>query len=70
MHFTLTWINLFAEITGQQIRRGVFKRVAELAAAIETSFAERNAKPKPFRPRHFRPRHFRPRHLVEQRFAT
>ena len=41
LHFTPTsssWINLverlFAEITRQQIRRGVFKSVAELEAAI------------------------------------
>ena len=47
-----SWINLverlFAEITRQQIRRGVFKSVAELEAAIETWLTERNAKPKPF----------------------
>ena len=56
MHFTPTsssWINLverlFAEITRQQIRRGVFKSVAELEAAIETWLTERNAKPKPFK---------------------
>ena len=55
LHFTPTsssWINLverlFAEITRQQIRRGVFKSVAELEAAIETWLTERNAKPKPF----------------------
>ena len=40
---------LFAEITRQQIRRGVFKSVAELEAAIETWLTERNAKPKPFK---------------------
>ena len=56
LHFTPTsssWINLverlFAEITRQQIRRGVFKSVAELKAAIETWLTERNAKPKPFK---------------------
>src|SRR5271165_809016 len=56
LHFTPTsssWINLverlFAEITRQQIRRGVFKSVAELEAAIETWLTERNAKPKPFK---------------------
>jgi transposase len=55
-HFTPTsasWINLverlFAEITRQQIHRGVFKSVAELEAAIETWLTERNAKPKPFK---------------------
>jgi transposase len=52
LHFTPTsssWINpverLFAEITRQQIRRGVFKSVAELEAAIETWLVERNTKP-------------------------
>ena len=56
LHFTPTsssWINLverlFAEIARQQIRRGVFKSVAELEAAIETWLTERNAKPKPFK---------------------
>ena len=55
MHFTPTsssWINLverlFGEITQQQIRRGVFKSVAELEAAIQEYLTERNAKPKPF----------------------
>ena len=37
------------EITRQQIRRGVFKSVAELEAAIETWLTERNAKPKLFK---------------------
>jgi transposase len=56
LHFTPTsssWINLverlFAEITRQRIRRGVFKTVAELEAAIEQWIACRNAKPKPFK---------------------
>jgi hypothetical protein len=56
LRFTPTsssWINLverlFAEITRQQIRRGVFKSVAELEAAIETWLTERNANPKPFK---------------------
>jgi hypothetical protein len=48
-----SWINLverlFAEITRQTIRRGVFKSVADLEAAIEISLAQRNAKPKPFK---------------------
>jgi hypothetical protein len=47
-----SWINLverlFAEITRQQIRRGVFKSVAELEAAVDLT-RERNAKPKPFK---------------------
>lgn len=56
MHFTPTsssWINLverlFAEITRQRIRRGVFKSVAELITAIDAWVAERNANPKPFK---------------------
>ena len=56
MHFTPTsssWINLverlFAEITRQRIRRGVFKSVGELIVAIEAWIAERNANPKPFK---------------------
>ena len=56
LHFTPTsssWINLverlFAEITRQRIRRGVFKSVPDLVAAIEVWIAERNAKPKPFK---------------------
>ena len=56
LHFIPTsssWLNLverlFAEITRQQIRRGVFKSVDDLVAAIETWIADRNAKPKPFK---------------------
>ena len=56
LHFTPTsasWLNLverlFAEITRQRIRRGVFKSVDELKAAIEEWIDCRNAKPKPFR---------------------
>jgi len=56
LHFTPTsssWINLverlFAEITRQRIRRGAFKSVADLEAAIEAWIAERNANPKPFK---------------------
>ena len=56
LHFTPTsssWINLverlFAEITRQTIRRGVFKSVADLEAAIEIWLTQRNAKPKPFK---------------------
>ena len=56
LHFIPTsssWLNLverlFAEITRQRIRRGVFKSVDELKAAIEAWIAERNAKPKPFK---------------------
>lgn len=56
MHFTPTsssWLNLverlFAEITRQRIRRGTFKSVADLEAAIEAWIAARNAEPKPFK---------------------
>lgn len=56
LHFTPTsssWLNLverlFAEITRQKIRRGVFKSVGDLISAIESWIAERNARPKPFK---------------------
>ncbi len=56
LHFTPTsssWLNLverlFAEITRQQIRRGVFKSVDDLIVTIEAWIADRNAKPKPFK---------------------
>lgn len=56
VHFTPTsasWINqverFFAEITEKRIRRGVFKSVRALEAAIEEYLAEHNADPKPFR---------------------
>jgi transposase len=55
LHFTPTsssWINLverlFAEITRQRIRRGVFTSVAELEVAILDWIAQRNANPRPF----------------------
>ena len=55
MHFIPTsssWLNLverfFAKITGKRIRRGVFKSVAELEAAIQDYLAKHNAEPKPF----------------------
>jgi hypothetical protein len=55
LHFTPTsasWINLverlFAEITRQRIRRGVFKSVEELEAAINAWITHRNTEPKPF----------------------
>ena len=55
LHFIPTsssWLNLverfFAEITGKRIRRGVFKSVAELEAAILGYLAKNNASPKPF----------------------
>ena len=56
MHYTPTsssWLNLverlFAEITRQQIRRGAFKSVADLEAAIDAWIAGWNAKPTPFK---------------------
>jgi transposase len=56
MHYTPTsssWLNLverlFAEITRQQIRRGAFKSVAELEAAIDAWIAGWNSKPTPFK---------------------
>ena len=55
LHFIPTsssWLNLverfFAEITGKTIRRGVFKSVAELQAAIHDYLDKHNAAPKPF----------------------
>jgi transposase len=55
LHFIPTsssWLNLverfFAEITDKRIRRGVFKSVAELEAAIHDYLDRRNADPKPF----------------------
>ena len=55
LHFIPTsssWLNLverfFAEITGKRIRRGVFKSVAELEAAIQDYLDKHNADPKPF----------------------
>ena len=55
LHFTPTscsWLNLvgrlFAEITRQRIRRGVFRSVDELEVAITEWLAHQNADPKPF----------------------
>ena len=55
LHFIPTsssWLNLverfFAEITGKKIRRGVFKSVAELEAAIQDYLEKHNVDPKPF----------------------
>ena len=54
-HFTPTsssWLNLverwFRELTEKAIRRGVFRSVPELVAAIETFLAANNDDPKPF----------------------
>jgi len=55
LHFTPTyasWINLverwFAEITNKRIRRGVFRSVKELQAAIREYIDAHNENPKPF----------------------
>jgi transposase len=55
LHFTPTyasWINLverwFAEITNRRIRRGVFRSVKELEAAIREYIEAHNEHPKPF----------------------
>jgi len=55
VHFTPTygsWMNLverwFAEITNKRIRRGVFRSVKELEAAIRESIEVHNENPKPF----------------------
>ena len=55
MHFTPTsasWLNMverfFRDITTEQLRRGVFRSVPELIAAIEEYIAAHNQNPKPF----------------------
>ena len=55
LHFTPTsssWLNQverwFAKITEERIRRGVFKSVDELIAAIDDYIAEHNRHPQPF----------------------
>jgi hypothetical protein len=55
MHFTPTsssWLNLvervFGDLTAKQIRRGVFRSVPELIAAIDAYMTQRNAQPTPF----------------------
>jgi transposase len=55
LHFIPTsasWLNMverfFAEISRKRIRRGVFKSVADLEAAIMTYLDNHNADPKPF----------------------
>jgi transposase len=55
LHFTPTsssWLNQverwFAKITAERIRRGVFKSVDELIAAIDACIAEHNRHPEPF----------------------
>lgn len=55
MHFTPTsssWLNVierwFKELTDKQLRRGVFRSVAELIETIEQFVAHHNAEPKGF----------------------
>jgi hypothetical protein len=40
--------NFFSRMTRQRIRRGVFRSIADLQAAINAYLAEHNANPKPF----------------------
>jgi transposase len=54
-HFTPTsasWLNavegFFAKLTNRRLKRGVFRSVTELQAAIERFLAETNSDPKPF----------------------
>ena len=54
-HFTPTsgsWLNavegFFSKITRQRIRRGVFRSIVDLQAAIRRYLAEHNNDPKPF----------------------
>ena len=54
-HFTPTsgsWLNavenFFSKMTRQRIRRGVFRSIVDLQAAINRYLAEHNAEPKPF----------------------
>jgi len=54
-HFTPTsasWLNavenFFSKMTRQRIRRGVFRSIADLQAAIHAYLAQHNASPKPF----------------------
>jgi transposase len=55
LHFTPTsasWLNLverlFAELTNNRLRRGIFRSVAELQATINRYLRERNRAPRPF----------------------
>jgi hypothetical protein len=48
----LGWLNavenFFSKMTRQRIRRGVFRSIADLQAAINAYLAEHNTSPKPF----------------------
>ena len=55
VHFTPTsasWLNMverfFRDLTSNRVRRGVFRSVAELQAAIEEYIQQHNQQPKPF----------------------
>ena len=55
LHFTPTsasWLNavegFFAKLTKQRLKRGVFKGIVDLQAAISRYLAETNENPKPF----------------------
>ena len=55
LHFTPTgasWLNLveswFSQLTQKRLRRGVFRSVGELVAAIEDYLQHYNDNPKPF----------------------
>lgn len=55
LHFVPTsssWLNMverwFRDLTAKRIRRGIFKSVAELIAAIEAYIQHHNSNPKPF----------------------
>ncbi len=55
-HFTPTsasWLNAvegyFAKLTKRRLKRGVFRSIVELQAAIKRFLAETNADPRPFR---------------------
>ena len=54
-HFTPTscsWLNavetFFSRLTRRRLRRGVFRSVVDLQAAINHSIEDHNAQPKPF----------------------
>jgi hypothetical protein len=55
VHFTPTsasWLNMierfFRDLTANRVRRGVFRSVAELQAAIDAYIQQHNEQPKPF----------------------
>ena len=55
LHFTPTsasWLNavegFFAKLTGRRLKRGVFRSVRDLKAAIDRFIAETNSDPRPF----------------------